>query len=617
MYRTWLVAITALAMVLSGVFGVVPAAAESADGEIEITGHGWGHGRGMSQYGAYGYAAEYGWTATRILDHYYGKTTQGSVPADGPVDPGALRVDLRFMRGRVTTVALAQGALLLRGVDDVDLGRVDHGAVRLRRVGDGYEMEVAAGCAGPWTSHTSISNQPMVRILAESTATGADALLQACGTDYRVWYEGELQAVDDDGFAHTVNVVTVEEYLRGVVPNEMPALWTMPALEAQAVAARSYALAADSRQQPYADTCDTTRCQVYDGVHTERGGFHSATHARTDAAIVATAGIVRLTSTGAVARTEFSSSSGGYSAGGDFPAVVDVGDSIFVNPNHNWSKTVSVETIEERYRLGSLRSAQVTERNGLGADGGRVVEVEFEFSHGTAIATGESVRSFLGLKSDWFSFGAGSGSELRATTPGGYIDRTFQNLAGRSATNAELVDWYDRIDAGDRRALTDDLVGGSYFTGFLLDDLYFHALGRLPDSGGRVYWIGQISDGLTVRSVGVLFYGSPEYYMRSGNADLPFVTALYRDVLGRNPDEAGRRYWLDRAGEDSVGLDDIAAGFYDSLESRMTRATRLHDALLGPVVSAEVGRTLANRLLSIDDLELAAEIAASVEAYSG
>jgi hypothetical protein len=245
-----------------------------------------------------------------------------------------------------------------------------------------------------------------------------------------------------------------------------------------------------------------------------------------------------------------------------------------------------------------------------------VLEVEFEFSGGSVTATGNSVRSLLGLKSDWLSFGTGSGSEIRSTPQGGYIDRTFQNLAGRPATNAELVRWLDPVEVGDRRALTDELVGSGYFAGLLLDDLYSSALGRPADNGGRNYWIGEISDGLDVRSVGVLFYGSPEYYLRSGGSDLSFVTALYRDVLGRSADEPGRRYWLDRVGDDRVGLDDVAAGFYDSLESRSARAGRLHNAVVRPAVSPQVARTLADRLLSVDDLELAAELAASVEAYN-
>ena len=170
---------------------------------------------------------------------------------------------------------------------------------------------------------------------------------------------------------HTINVVSVEDYLRGVVPNEVPASWASAALQSQAVAARSYVLAGDTRWVGYADTCDTTTCQVYDGRYTTRGaGLRTSTHPRTDEAIAATADLVRLTSDGKVARTEFSSSSGGHTAGGDFPAVVDAGDSISANRNANWQVSVDLQAIEDSYDLGPIRGVAVIERNGLGADGG-------------------------------------------------------------------------------------------------------------------------------------------------------------------------------------------------------------------------------------------------------
>ena len=162
-------------------------------------------------------------------------------------------------------------------------------------------------------------------------------MLKVCGATQHAWYEGTIQAVNHDGQARTVNIVPVERYLRGVVPNEVVASWPEAALQAQAVAARSYLMAGDTRQQPYADTCDTARCQVYDGVFSTRKSNTIATNPRTDEAILATAGQVRLLSDGQVARTEFSSSSGGHTAGGTFPAVPDDGDSLAGNRFHTWT----------------------------------------------------------------------------------------------------------------------------------------------------------------------------------------------------------------------------------------------------------------------------------------
>ena len=437
-----------VALVGSG-WGVEPAAAQGMTRTIEITGHGWGHGRGMGQYGAYGYANS-GWGSAQILDHYYGGTTAGAAPAGGSVSPANIRVELRYMRGQTTAVGLSSGAIVLRGTDEADLGRIESGAARLRFANNGFVVETANSCAGPWVAQSRIEGRTTVRLLAQTSASGIDSLLQACGPGYRTWYQGEIQAVIHNGAAFTVNAVGVEDYLRGVVPNEMPSSWPAPALEAQAVAARSYALAGDARQQPYADTCDTVLCQVYDGAFTERGGFRSSTKPRTDAAIIASAGTVRLNGSGGVARTEFSSSTGGYTAGGAFPAVADDGDAIAVNPNHSWSTTVEVSRIESRYNRGRLLAMDVTARNGLGADGGRVGTVTLRFEGGTVTETGAAVRSFLGLKSNWFSPGPVVDSSLGATPEGGYINRSYQKLVGRNASEAEITRWYDAVRRGDR-----------------------------------------------------------------------------------------------------------------------------------------------------------------------
>jgi hypothetical protein len=316
-----------------------------------------------------------------------------------------------------------------------------------------------------------------------------------------------------------------------------------------------------------------------------------------------------------VARTEFSSSTGGYTAGGDFPAVIDAGDSTSLNPNRTWTATVEVAPIESRFGRGRLLAIVVVGRNGLGADGGRVTSVEYRFEQGTVTETGTAARTTLGLKSDWFTPGPVVGGDPRATQTGIYIDRLYQTLGGRSASDAEITQWYDTVNAGNRRALTDQLVLSDFFAGEMIDDLYLRALGRSADPGGRAYWLDQMARGLKLGKLGVYFYGSAEYYARGGT-NQQFVIALYRDILGRTPDPGGQQYWTALLDNRRANLDDVAAGFYISLESRRQRAYALHQRLLGPVASPAVGDALANRLLSVDDLALAAEIMASQEAYN-
>ena len=416
--------------------------------------------------------------------------------------------------------------------------------------GDGYRVEHGhRSVLGPVDRETGrLGGQATLHLTAASSASGVRT---GCSTPAvqpgRPGIEVRSGQRYSGGQPRTINVVSIGDYLAGVVPNEVPASWPDAALQAQAVAARSYAMAGDTRQQPYADTCDTIRCQVYDGVYTERGGrFRAATNPRTDAAIAATAGLIRKHANGSIARTEFSSSTGGHTVGGDFPAVVDDGDSIAANPNHTWRTSVPASKLEDRYNRGRLLNFEVTERNGLGADGGRVLRVSLEFERGTVTETGDRIRQILGLKSNWFTPVGASTAERRATAEGAYIDSSYQTLAGRGAGDDEIDRWYRSIVAGNRQDMTDDLVVSDHFVGALLDDLYESALGRGSDSEGRNYWVRAVRTGLKMQHVGVLFYGSQEYYDRSGGTDASFVRALYRDILHRDADSNGQRYWEDR-----------------------------------------------------------------------
>jgi len=195
----------------------------------------------------------------------------------------------------------------------------------------------------------------------------------------------------------------MEDYLRGVVPRESPAGWGdaaggkgLEALKAQAVSARSYAYG--ENRASWARTCDTTSCQVYAGAGLN---YTPLEDRRTDAAVAATALVVLRTASGAIARAEFSSSTGGYTAGGQFPAVPDDGD--VASPYHNWTTSVPATTIASAFGVGTLTGIRVTERNGLGADGGRVTKVDISGTTKTVSTTGDRVRSALGLRSDWFS----------------------------------------------------------------------------------------------------------------------------------------------------------------------------------------------------------------------
>ncbi len=595
---------------------VTAAAAEEA--VLEFEGGGWGHGRGLGQYGAEGYARDHGWSSDQILDHFYSNTVEGPAPSTLSFDPDRVRVDLQFMRGRATTVSLASGVIALFDGSGSAITSVSTGAVRVRHTGSGFAVSTSTSCAGPWSDpELVVTTAVSLRSLPSGSPPGSfggepDTLMRVCGASQSTWYGGELRTVVSAGHQRTVNVVTIEEYLRGVVPNEMPASWSAAALEAQAVAARSYALAGDIRWQPWADTCDTIWCQVYDGRYTTRGSssVRASTHERTDAAIAATEGMVRLYDDETVARTEFSSSTGGYTAGGDFPAIEDTGDAVSINPNHRWFESVSSSSLERRYGLGALTGAEVTQRNGHGPWGGRVVELRLDFQAGSRTMSGDDARRTFGLKSNLFSVSVvdpeADTIRQQATSE---IELLFARIAGRAPTPDELVLWQDAYvadEVGAGQQLVSELVSGDDFAGTMVEDLYRRAFGRSPVDAGLQYWRNRLvsSPGIGVGSIGTSFFASPEFYRGSGGTDQSFVESLYQNILGRPAAESGLKHWVDLL-EGGTPRRVVAASFFRSPESLRTRAAALHSEILdAEPTRAELLQT-ATLVGSIGDLAVA------------
>ncbi|MDP9019765.1 MAG: hypothetical protein M3N25_03010, partial [Actinomycetota bacterium] len=378
--------------------GAVPAAQAYPSATVELTGHGWGHGRGLGQWGSLGYALDHGWTYSHILNHYYGGTTAGSLGADVPMSVHLTRFD-----GRDAAVMQERGQL------GSSAAAGSYAALRVRRVGaNTFAVDQASSCAGPWSALTQVAG-PITFVPQAPSGDDRASMLQACEPDgKRRWLRGSLQVLESGGATRTVNHLPMESYLRGVVPLESPASWGglggglgMHALRAQAVAARSYAQA--EARAAFAKTCDTTSCQVYGGVavRAPNGTITNVEHPNTDTAVQQTSGEVRRMPSGAVARTEFSSSTGGWTAGGTFPAVEDLGDTR--SPNHNWSASLPVSTIESAFPgIGTLEAVDVTRRNGLGDGGGRVLDVVVRGSSGSVSRTGAQFRYQFGLRSDWF-----------------------------------------------------------------------------------------------------------------------------------------------------------------------------------------------------------------------
>lgn len=392
--------VTGLAVLGAGSVLAAPAssAAEEiypapASGSWTVDGRAYGHGRGMSQWGAQG-AALQGRTAAEILAFYYPGTASGSVagqyvkttlaayapsstvtiwsPENRNIRMGPLNGEQVLTPGRWTITVSGQTVTAEKrtAVNGTVVERRQYtGVLRLESQNE-YGMVIAKN---------------------QTDTTGR-------------WYRGDLRIEPTSGVAFNVtNSLPIEDYLRSVVPRESPASWQPAALQAQAVAARSYGW---WKVQNGQTLCDTTTCQVYYG----RGDANAAGYlvtsyedSRTDAAIAATAGQIR-TYGGRVAFTEFSSSNGGWTSAGSVPYQVAKadpwtgtapGDSVT-----SWSATLAVSRVAQSCpgTGGVLRNLVVTGRTGNGPLGGRISQVRLECSTGNASVSSPA----FGLRSSWW-----------------------------------------------------------------------------------------------------------------------------------------------------------------------------------------------------------------------
>jgi SpoIID/LytB domain protein len=538
--------------------GVVAAAGDT----LTFTGRGWGHGRGMGQYGALGYAVDHGWSSAQILNHFYGGTTAGNA------GNRQITVELTGQTGRGLVVIARDlwvngqrlGAASLSATVQAD------GSVALFR---------GTTCADARTPVAGSFRAGAVEI-GTGSQSSFDQLVRVCEASGERAYRGSLTVQRVNGNQMTFNRVASEDYLRGVVPRESPAGWGalgggrgMQALQAQAVAARSYALS--GTRPSGATTCDTTACQVYSGAAfqpwSQPQTILDAT--ATNQAIDATAGVVRLMPSGAIARTEFSSSTGGHTAGGTFTAVPDAGDATASNPNKTWTASIPLATASSALGVGTIRSIAVTQRNGLGADGGRVLGVTVTGTGGTKTMTGNQVRSALGLKSDWFSISWASPNEAASVVTALYAD-----LLGRGPDATGLSTWTNALLQGRSQSeLVATLTRSDEYIAIRVRQAYREVLGREPEPAGAQSWLVSIraAGGATVDDVQRRFYGSEEYFVVSGGNDTGYVQRLYRTMLGREASAADLAVWVPRMGS-AAGRETVVNGIWFSMEAAQRRA---------------------------------------------
>jgi stage II sporulation protein D len=365
-------------LILATLALLVPAAGAQAD--LRVDGHGNGHGIGMPQYGAYGYALKTRHTYPYILSRYYPGTT------------------LRRTGARTIRVLLKDGPNLLVS-EATTLTSAGRGPISLhadrtyRFEPDGAGLRVVDTQAG----------RTKARVASPATVGGGSTVRLRGRAQNGVMsgrYRGQLVITAGTAGVSAANRLDLELYLRGVVPSEMPASWPLQALDSQAVAARSYAIRALAPAAPF-DVYADTRSQVYRGVTAETPRATSA---------VSTTAHEALFYAGQVAATFFSSSSGGRTAAVDeewggppIPYLRSVADPYdYLSPWHNWSVTLTTaEAVKALGALlkGDLQDIAVIARN----SSGRAATVRITGSEGVTDATGTQIRSAFGLRSTLFA----------------------------------------------------------------------------------------------------------------------------------------------------------------------------------------------------------------------
>jgi SpoIID/LytB domain protein len=481
---------------------------------LVLKGRGFGHGRGLGQWGAFGYAKDFGWNYRKILDHYYGGTVSGQVSPKSAIGVRLSASDEKALtvfqpKGRLFTapegqegftmppglagsqpatvidvnavvpvvgapipVANQTGTLgpttpvagTLPGVTPITpvtppLLTAGPAAIKIELVKGGFRVSDGPNCAGPWSVRPGLLNTSNVTLTAGPTEAEAspddpENMLQICTGKQRRVYRGDLLAVDAKPGQRTVNIVGLDAYLRGVVPREIAASWSdkaHEAVKAQAVAARSYAAA--EKRSGFSNTCDTISCQVYNGRGIYEGTkFISYEDVRTDRAVAETANEVRVNpKTGAPVRTEFSASTGGHTAPGDFPPVEDKGDATSANPNASWTVRLAATRFEANHKnLGALIGAKVTKRDGYGNGGGRVLEMQLNYTGGSRKVTGRDMMGAYGLRSSWFDaqvVAEGSETPIESLDPNSALTGDAGGAVSAAVTVAPSVPGTPRVKA--------------------------------------------------------------------------------------------------------------------------------------------------------------------------
>jgi peptidoglycan hydrolase-like amidase len=386
-------ALAAALTATAGLAAIGPADAQPASPvTFRFDGGGWGHGVGMSQWGAKG-RADAGQSTTQILQAYYTGTqvtsrTLGTIrvhlastPTTDIVLPAAAQWDVNGA-GRAWSSA-----------GDTVRVRSSGSTIVIQRVAPSAGSEFVLATAGEVATITLATGAP-VRVGATGNRYNAGRLV------FRV-VNTQLQIVND--------ALTMQQYLYGL--GEVPSSWPVAVLEAQAIAARTFA--ARKLQAPQSSNFDiysTTIDQVYQGFEKQA----AAQGARWVAAVDATDGQV-VTYNGSLIEALYFSSSGGATENSEnvfitalpyLKSVADPFDSAAPASLHRWSRTYT----------GTELAAWV--RTSRGVDLGEVTAIEFGGPFGVSGRIDKAQITLSGTKANLILSGASFQGVINANAPG-------------------------------------------------------------------------------------------------------------------------------------------------------------------------------------------------------
>ncbi len=408
------------------------AAAQTTSDEYVITGSGWGHGVGMSQYGARAQAAS-GWTANQILDYYYTDTTIKTFgDVLGPAhwmttDPDPLWIGLAQNWSFVKFQMEGGDAGLCKAGD----GEGDC-PTQTASPGQNWEFRALGGGACQFfLEGAPIGNPGLCRATIEWDNATSNIYLPEMSRRYK---RGKLRIRPAGEGFHISLEIGVEDYVYGI--GEVPSSWPTAALQAQATAARTYGVRQALRWGDAGDggdSLDASRkaacwCQLYATVvdqnfvglakENEQGGGNWVS------AVNATANQVIThpdASQSTVIVAYYSSSSGGHTdnnqdglgASGAAPYLVGVPDPwskdpLANNPFASWTVTKTAAEIAAAVGMDTVTGVTISKTHTSGTVEEVAISGTLNGQNTTIARSGRSFRSALGMRSITYSI-SGSG----------------------------------------------------------------------------------------------------------------------------------------------------------------------------------------------------------------